>query len=336
MEVQDVSNLQVATIDDDTLSLLTTAFELYEIAKLDYNVYRKDNDLSIPRNLIIQYYKKVKPNYNNMFFSFRKKYVANEALVEKNDTPEERQGLNLVYDYIQNFDVEKDPFNIFINSMVIHELLYKPLDDKNAKEVAEIRNKANELYERAKKEKNLAALREAQQMLKAVSTSKFGGSLRKGSVRMADFAVDVPDSNVAMQEFNKYLNPESRAEYEAYLNDSDIFTYIDYVVRITCKLIALQPFGDGNKRTFRSLLNLMFKMKNLPPVYITKKEREAYHVALEKAIVEHDYSEINGFYYYKICDSIYELDFKPYLTANKSDEVQNTKQSISEGPKKLK
>ena len=93
------SNLEEARIDSDTFDLLTTAFELYEIAKLDYNVYRKDNDLSIPKNLILQYYKRVKPNYNNMLFSFRRKYVSNEILVEKNDSHEERQGLNLVYDY---------------------------------------------------------------------------------------------------------------------------------------------------------------------------------------------------------------------------------------------
>ena len=55
------SNLDTSKIDSDTLDLLTTAFELYDIAKLDYNVYRKDNDLSIPKNLISQYYKRVKP-----------------------------------------------------------------------------------------------------------------------------------------------------------------------------------------------------------------------------------------------------------------------------------
>ena len=76
-----VSNLEEARIDPDTLALLTTAFELYDIAKLDYNVYRKDNDLSIPKNLITQYYKLVKPNYNDMIFNFRRKYVSNELLV---------------------------------------------------------------------------------------------------------------------------------------------------------------------------------------------------------------------------------------------------------------
>lgn len=54
------NNLEASQIDADTLDLLTTAFELYDIAKLDYNVYRKDNDLSIPKKLILQYYKRVR------------------------------------------------------------------------------------------------------------------------------------------------------------------------------------------------------------------------------------------------------------------------------------
>lgn len=326
-----ITNLETARIDSDTLDLLTTAFELYNISKLDYNVYRKDNSLSIPKNLITQYYKKVKPNYNNMFFSFRRKYVSNELLVEKNDTPEERQGLNLIYDYIQDYDVEHEPFNIFVNALQIHSLLYKPLDQKRAEEFKEEHEKAKDLYEQAKKEKNLTKLREAQQMLRNVSSPSFGGSLRKAPVYLADFSFDVPEPDTAIREFNKFLTPEMRAEYESHLNDSDIFTYIDYAVNVTSDLIGLQPFGDGNKRTFRSLLNLMFKMKNLPPVYITRKERKAYHTALEKALVEHDYSAIDGFYYYKICDSIYELDFKPYLDANKSED----RSSIQDKPSVL-
>lgn len=310
------NNLEKARIDTDTLNLLTTAFELYNIAKLNYNVYRKDNDLFIPTSLITQYYKRIKPNYNNMFFSFRRKYISNELLVEKNDTPEERKGLNLVYDYIQNFDIEKDSFNIFVNALQIHALLYRPLDEKRTDEYMETRLKAESLYQEAKKEKNLVKLHEAEKMLKNSECRKFGGSLRKNPVFLQEFAIDVMDAKDAVCEFNKFLTPEKKEEFEFYLKEGDIFTYIDYAVNTTSDLIGMQPFGDGNKRTFRSLLNLMFKMKNLPPVYITRKERDVYHHVLEKALVEHDYSAIDAFYYYKICDSIYELDFKSFIDAN--------------------
>ena len=52
----------------------------------------------------------------------------------------------------------------------------------------------------------------------------------------------------------------------------------------------------------------MFKIRNIPPVYIKARERTAYHLAMNKANNEGDYSYINNFYRYKICDSIIELD----------------------------
>ena len=308
-----VNNIQNASIDQDTLSLLLTAFQLYEIAKLDNNVYRKGGDLDIPINLIELYYKLVKPNYNNMLFTFRRKYISNELLVEKNDSSLERKGMNLVYDYIQNFDVDNDKFDIFTTSLILHNLLYQPLDAKNTAEVKQIKEEALRLKEEAKAEKSIEKYRKAQDLLKGLEGHRFGGQLRKENVVMADFDVDIPDYNEAVDKFNEFLKPDKIKEYEDALNNPDIFAYIDYAVNTTADLIGMQPFGDGNKRVFRSLLNLMFKKKNLPPVYITRKERKAYHMALEKALRNHDYSDLDAFYYYKICDSIYELDFQTYL-----------------------
>ena len=37
-------------------------------------------------------------------------------------------------------------------------------------------------------------------------------------------------------------------------------------------------------------------------------EKEEYIKAMNEGVVNHDYSSIYKFYYYKICDSIYELD----------------------------
>lgn len=326
-----VGNIEKAIIDDDSLDLLITAFKLYDIAKMDNNVYRKDEDLKIIRHLITLYYKLVNPNYNNMIYNFRRRYISNELLVEKNDSPYERRGLNLVYDYIQNFDIDHDPFNIFITSLQIHSLLYKPLDEKVAADVDAARKRAKEIIAagRAKaKETGIfdfykQAQKEAENIINGIKGEVFGGQLRSGSVVMHDFSVEVPDANVARDIFNSYLSPEKKEEFEKALNNADIFSYIDYAVNTTCDLIGIQPFTDGNKRVFRSLLNLMFKEKGLPPVYVTSRERKAYHEALEKALVEHDYRDIDAFYYYKICDSIYELDFKPFL-----ESIGKTQESI--------
>ena len=309
----DDNNIIRAKIDEDSLSLLTTAFALYNISKSHNNILKNKNDAIICRNLIKQYYKRVNPNYVDMILNFKRRYIANEALVEKNDTPEERKGVALAYDYITNYDIEKEPFNIFVNALQIHSLLYKPLDDKNRADSEERRRKAQEMYEEAKRNKDLKMLREAREYAKTAGSSSFGGSLRTEPVSMQGFDVIIPSPKEACIMFNEFIAPDKVKEYEDALNNDDIFEYIRYCVKTTADLIAMQPFGDGNKRTFRTLLNLMFKKRNLPPVYIVKKERKAYHDALEKAVCSKDYEDLIDFYYFKICDSIYKLDFEPYL-----------------------
>ncbi len=65
---------------------------------------------------------------------------------------------------------------------------------------------------------------------------------------------------------------------------------------------------EVNKIKGRSNNNLLFKEVGLPPVYIISSERDEYLKAMQSAVESDDYSLINKFYYYKICDSIYELD----------------------------
>lgn len=314
-------------ISSEELSLLETAFKLYNISKSHSNIYKND-DHSICKNLILQYYRLIKPNHNRMVSTFKRKYVSNEALVEKNDSIGEKKGLSLVYDYIQSFNVEKDDFNIFINSMIIHSILYKPLDDKNAKEYEDNEKEARRLLIEAKKEKSLEKYNRAKEMLKLKEKTRFGGALRTESVIMRDFNVDVPDGKDVMRIMNSYLSNEKKGEYNKALNNPNILEYIAYSVKTTGYLIGIQPFKDGNKRTFRALLNLMFKKRNLPPVYIVKKERKAYHDALEKGIVDNDYNDLITFYYYKVCDSIYELDFKLRVEEKKKESIGSPSKNL--------
>ena len=237
------NNIGNAQIDSDKLGLLITAFELYNIAKLDNNVYKKDNHLKIAKNLIRMYYEWINPNYNNMIFNFRRKYIDNEIRAEKNDSPDERKGLSLVYDYIQEFDVEKDYFDIFTIGLKIHNLLYKPLDAKNASDDIE---KAHKLMEEARAERNAEKYKKAKALLNAHDSNHFGGKLRDQSVVMQDFNVDVPDANEAARFFNSFASPDKKQEFNRYLEEADIFEYIDYAVRTTADLIGVQPFFNLN------------------------------------------------------------------------------------------
>ena len=81
----------------------------------------------------------------------------------------------------------------------------------------------------------------------------------------------------------------------------DIIDYIDNAVELSCKLIKIHPFYDGNGRSTRALLNIYFKMAGIPPVYVTYKERDEYLDGMAKAIRDKDYnpdySSIKKFYY---------------------------------------
>lgn len=140
--------------------------------------------------------------------------------------------------------------------------------------------------------------------------SNFGGKLRTTNIILKDLNIDTKEPNEAIQIFNRFLNPNlSNKIFEKYVNN-DLFGYINDCIILCVNLIKLQPFQDGNKRTFRALLNLLFKKANLPPIFIDINERLEYKNALIKALSENDFDDIIKFYYYKICDAIILLDIE--------------------------
>ena len=92
-----------------------------------------------------------------------------------------------------------------------------------------------------------------------------------------------------------------------------LLAYLDECVTISCKLIKIHPFGDGNGRAVRGFTNKMLEYVGLPPIYIKANERTEYHKAMNKANNDGDYTDIKNFYRYKVCDSIVELDINPRL-----------------------
>ncbi len=140
--------------------------------------------------------------------------------------------------------------------------------------------------------------------------NNFGGKLRNVNVSLFDLDIEVLDYKNAIIEFNKYLNPNISNQIFKNYNEKELFLYIKDSIILTTKLIKLQPFQDGNKRTFRALLNLLFKRVNIPPIFIEISERDEYKSALIKALITNDYQDIIKFYYYKICDAIILLDIE--------------------------
>lgn len=61
----------------------------------------------------------------------------------------------------------------------------------------------------------------------------------------------------------------------------------DHIIKIGAdahyKLVSIHPFSDGNGRTSRLLMNLLFMQHGYPPAIIRKEDRLAYINSLEKA-----------------------------------------------------
>ncbi len=47
------------------------------------------------------------------------------------------------------------------------------------------------------------------------------------------------------------------------------------------KLLQVHSFGDGNGRVVRCFINKLFLMAGIPPVYISKNEKEEYKRTLK-------------------------------------------------------
>lgn len=263
---------------DDQRKYISLIFEGYKKRKLENRLYSQNDN--IPK-IIIQEYMNIieKPAFKNLISSYKKKYIFHESRVETNTRKEEQLGLSEVYDYIQNFDFNKDTFNVFITSLILHQKLYKYCGEG------------------------------------------FGANLRENSAILFDLNIDVASPETARRIFNSYISKKDYI-FEK-LNKGDIFGYIEDCIKLNVELIKLQPFADGNKRTFRALTNLLLKRLNIPPIYIEINERDEYKKALIKAMSYDDYNDIIQFYYYKICDSIVTLDINNSEIQNLEDKTKN-------------
>ena len=114
---------------------------------------------------------------------------------------------------------------------------------------------------------------------------------------------------------------EDAKELNTNFSTDKLLEYLDNCVVIGCKLIKVHPFDDGNGRTIRGFINKLFEDVGLPPIYIKANERTEYHLAMNKANNEY----IKGFYRYKVCDSIIELDIN-----NRIKKQDNEKKKIKE------
>ena len=136
---------------------------------------------------------------------------------------------------------------------------------------------------------------------------EFGGGLRVENRYLPNSGVEIPNHDLVPQlifdllpKFNELLDLSATDSF-------NVFAYIDKAIALYCDLLKIHPFPDGNGRTMRAFLNLLFMRVKLPPVYIDFDERNVYGRTLNKAFVKGDFEPLNKFYYFKIYSSIMEL-----------------------------
>lgn len=257
--------------------IIRECFLGYQYRKVRKQLY--DIDKSIPKKLMTLYFSnKNEINLDYVKDNFIKKYIKNECAIEEVHNLVEKKGMKVMYEYMH----QTNDFNIF------------SIMDYNKK-----------LYSFAPFPECSGHFRNFDVYLPGTGSELSEWSMIWPSIKALDQKV-------------KDLIKNGRKIAESNSNDIEkLFNYINECVILKCELIKIHPFQDGNGRTIRCFLNKMFEIAGIPPVYIKEKERTEYHQFMNKANQEGDYSGIIQFYYYKICDSIVELDINERLRKEK-------------------
>lgn len=226
---------------------------------------------NIPQNIIMMYYNYIKiTSFEEIVNGFKRKYIFNETLLE-GASKKERLGLGEMYDYIKDYDCN-NKITVY-HILKLHQLIYSKCD-----------------------------------------YPEFGGTFRKDDRYLPGSGVVIPEYDhvpyLMSDMYTRVGSLLSKAEKAQKEGNFDVIAYINECVDIKCELIRIHPFPDGNGRSSRGFLNLLFKNVGLPPVYVKNSQKEVYCRALNKALVDNDYQSIHTFYHHLLCYSVYELDIK--------------------------
>ncbi|MEG1009530.1 MAG: ImmA/IrrE family metallo-endopeptidase [Clostridia bacterium] len=96
-------------------------------------------------------------------------------------------------------------------------------------------------------------------------------------------------------------------------NDISIHQYILECIKIHHKLTVIHPLNDGNGRICRGILIWLFKINNIPPIYIKSNDKYEYIKALNIADIKNNYDYLELFILNQIIHSMVLFDEKLIL-----------------------
>ena len=262
----------IITNQDELVEILKGLFFDYIERRRTRQLYQDGKDgLVVPKRLLMFYYQldENRRHLNQTAEDFLRHYIACESILEDAHLKYEKDGLKEMYEYLLSDEINE------------HFDIYTLLDLHK------------KLFSKAPFPEN-------------------SGHFRNDNVYLPNTGINLSDWRSIWQEIKELdgdvQNIIALGE-EIKHNPGHLFEYIDKCIMLKCHLIKIHPFFDGNGRTIRAFINKLFIDVGLPPIYISSSENDTYRKAMQKAIgEEQDYSSIINFYYYKICDSIIELE----------------------------
>lgn len=326
-----INNILKNVIGIDSLFLIKESFLGYKYRKKEHKLY--DNDVEIPSKLIRLYYglNNQPIDFNTFQKAFVTHYIHQESKLEGLDTKSihskaEIEGLEKMYEYIHSGELERYLYTKKLGFGSSRRMFSSMPDsarfDSSRNRDACMASTGLELtlielhqkiYENTEYNEYSCYFRNDDRYLPGTGTEICEWSMIGESLKLLD--IDFQKLLVKAEEVKTSINVEDRLKF------------IDECVVLKCKLIKIHPFFDGNGRSIRGLINVLFEHADLPPIYIKENERTEYHRAMNMANNDGKYTDIINFYKFKICDSIVELDINNRLKVEKNIQIEYEKLS---------
>lgn len=134
------------------------------------------------------------------------------------------------------------------------------------------------------------------------------GKIRNSNNFVTEAKFETVDYNNIINELLKL--EEKLKELINKMNIMSISEYVEEAVKIHHRITVIHPFIDGNGRCSRVMLNWLFKIKGLPPVYLKYENKDYYYEALKEADLNDDYSYLCEVFYREILKSMIQLNTK--------------------------
>lgn len=134
------------------------------------------------------------------------------------------------------------------------------------------------------------------------------GKIRNSNNFVTEAKFETVDYNNIINELLKL--EEKLKELINKMNSMSTAEYVEEAVKIHHRITVIHPFIDGNGRCSRVMLNWLFKIKGLPPVYLKYENKDHYYEALKEADLNDDYSYLCEVFYREILKSMIQLNTK--------------------------